>query len=138
MSNAPSSLSPRQRMINMMYLVLTALLALNVSKEVLRSFWEQNVTGQNSNEIIRENTDNIYADFKKDSTENPVKYGSYYTDAKLINILDNNLFTLTIIQSINLRTIILQVIFLMTRSNHTLYLVIYLRNVMLPINMSLM
>ena len=33
-----SELSPRQRMINMMYLVLTALLALNVSKEVLDAF----------------------------------------------------------------------------------------------------
>ena len=29
-------------MINMMYLVLTALLALNVSKEVLQSFFEVN------------------------------------------------------------------------------------------------
>ena len=30
--------SPRQKMINMMYLVLIALLALNVSKEVLNAF----------------------------------------------------------------------------------------------------
>ena len=37
---AEKKLSPRQRMINMMYLVLTALLALNVSKEVLDSFFE--------------------------------------------------------------------------------------------------
>ena len=35
-------MSPRQKMINMMYLVLTALLALNVSKEVLNSFFEVN------------------------------------------------------------------------------------------------
>ena len=40
--NHPSELSPRQRMINMMYLVLTALLALNVSKEVLQSLFEVN------------------------------------------------------------------------------------------------
>ena len=39
---AKGNLSPRQRMINMMYLVLTALLALNVSKEVLNSFFEVN------------------------------------------------------------------------------------------------
>ena len=31
-------MSPRQKMINMMYLVLTALLALNVSKEILIPF----------------------------------------------------------------------------------------------------
>ena len=36
--NHMSELSPRQRMINMMYLVLTALLALNISKEVLEAF----------------------------------------------------------------------------------------------------
>ena len=40
---AGAKLSPRQRMINMMYLVLTALLALNVSKEVLNSFFEVNM-----------------------------------------------------------------------------------------------
>ena len=36
--NHMSEMSPRQRMINMMYLVLTALLALNISKEVLDAF----------------------------------------------------------------------------------------------------
>ena len=30
--------TPRQKMIGMMYLVLTALLALNVSKEILNAF----------------------------------------------------------------------------------------------------
>ncbi|MDW8335319.1 MAG: gliding motility protein GldM, partial [Bacteroidia bacterium] len=35
---ATGKLTPRQKMINMMYLVLTALLALNVSKEVLDAF----------------------------------------------------------------------------------------------------
>jgi len=35
---AQMSLPPRQKMINMMYLVLTAILALNVSKEVLDAF----------------------------------------------------------------------------------------------------
>lgn len=35
---AGGNLSPRQRMINMMYLVLTALLALNVSAEILEAF----------------------------------------------------------------------------------------------------
>lgn len=35
---AGSKLTPRQKMINMMYLVLTALLALNVSKEIINAF----------------------------------------------------------------------------------------------------
>ena len=37
---AGGNLSPRQKMINMMYLVLTALLALNVSREVMDAFYE--------------------------------------------------------------------------------------------------
>ena len=35
---AGGKLSPRQKMINMMYLVLLALLAMNVSKEILAAF----------------------------------------------------------------------------------------------------
>ena len=35
---AGGNVSPRQKMINMMYLVLTALLALNVSAEILKAF----------------------------------------------------------------------------------------------------
>ena len=35
---AHERLSPRQKMIGMMYLVLTALLALNVSKEAVEAF----------------------------------------------------------------------------------------------------
>ena len=41
---------PRQKMINMMYLVLTALLALNVSAEILNAFKTVN------NSIIKSNT----------------------------------------------------------------------------------
>ena len=36
---ANQTLTPRQKMINMMYLVLIALLALNVSREILKSFY---------------------------------------------------------------------------------------------------
>ena len=35
---ASGKISPRQKMINMMYLVLTALLAMNVSAEVINAF----------------------------------------------------------------------------------------------------
>jgi len=47
--------SPRQKMIGMMYLVLTALLALNVSKSILESFVaiEENIQVANENEYAR-------------------------------------------------------------------------------------
>ena len=43
---------PRQKMINMMYLVLTALLALNVSAEILNAFKTVNNSITNSNVVL--------------------------------------------------------------------------------------
>ena len=43
---------PRQKMINVMYLVLTALLALNVSSEILNAFKTVNKSLENSNTAI--------------------------------------------------------------------------------------
>lgn len=43
---------PRQKMINMMYLVLTALLALNVSSEILNAFKTVNNSLVHANEIV--------------------------------------------------------------------------------------
>ena len=75
--NHPSELSPRQRMINMMYLVLTALLALNVSKEVLNSFFEVN-TGivRTTNQFDNKN-DETYSAFMQAVEQNPVKAGPW-------------------------------------------------------------
>ena len=49
---AGAKLSPRQKMINMMYLVLTALLALNVSREVMDAFYEVMVSQEASIETV--------------------------------------------------------------------------------------
>jgi gliding motility-associated protein GldM len=44
---------PRQKMINLMYLVLTALLALNVSNEILNAFKVVDNSLLNSNDVIK-------------------------------------------------------------------------------------
>ncbi len=54
---------PRQKMINMMYLVLTALLALNVSAEILNAFKTVNRTLDNANGVLNNNNDVIYNSF---------------------------------------------------------------------------
>jgi gliding motility-associated protein GldM len=54
---------PRQKMINMMYLVLTALLALNVSSEILNAFKVVNVSIANSNAVITEKNNATYSSF---------------------------------------------------------------------------
>ncbi|HLA52108.1 MAG TPA: gliding motility protein GldM [Flavitalea sp.] len=56
---------PRQKMINMMYLVLTALLALNVSAEILNAFKTVNRTLDNANLVLNNNNDVIYNSFKE-------------------------------------------------------------------------
>jgi gliding motility-associated protein GldM len=55
---------PRQKMINMMYLVLTALLALNVSAEILNAFKTVNTSIGKSNQVITEKNDLTYNSFK--------------------------------------------------------------------------
>lgn len=49
---AGGKLTPRQKMINMMYLVLTALLAMNVSAEILNAFKTVNGSIVRSNDMI--------------------------------------------------------------------------------------
>ena len=54
---------PRQKMINMMYLVLTAMLALNVSAEILNAFKTVNSSITNSNDVIAEKNALTYKSF---------------------------------------------------------------------------
>ncbi|MBW7866790.1 MAG: hypothetical protein H3C31_00535 [Brumimicrobium sp.] len=55
--------TPRQKMIGMMYLVLTALLALNVSKQVVAAFVTLNGKLHDSGLVIDGSTVNIYGTF---------------------------------------------------------------------------
>lgn len=55
---------PRQKMINLMYLVLTALLALNVSSEILNAFKTVKTSLDNSTELASEKTKQLFASFE--------------------------------------------------------------------------
>ena len=66
--------TPRQKMINMMYLVLTALLALNVSKEVLNSFFEVNKGIERTTTNFDLKNGDTYAEFDNAAINNPEKY----------------------------------------------------------------
>ncbi len=78
---AGAKLTPRQRMINMMYLVLTALLALNVSKEIINAF----VTVNDSLEVSNRNTTaknaRTYADFDFQMKNDPIKTKPFFDKA---------------------------------------------------------
>ncbi len=70
---AGGRLSPRQKMINMMYLVLTALLALNVSKDILKAFQKVEASLGTAVENIAQQNDLVYAEFTKAAENNPAK-----------------------------------------------------------------
>lgn len=74
---AGNNLSPRQKMIGMMYLVLTALLALNVSKEVLNAF--QNVNGgiERTTKNFNSKNEEVYNQFLLAAETNPSKAGPW-------------------------------------------------------------
>ena len=55
---------PRQKMINIMYLVLTALLALNVSAEILNAFKVVDNSLKESNNVLNTSTNGIYTNFE--------------------------------------------------------------------------
>lgn len=56
---------PRQLMINLMYLVLTALLALNVSNEILNAFKTLSSSIDRSNRSIEQKTNEVYEAIKE-------------------------------------------------------------------------
>ena len=84
--------SPRQKMINLMYVVLMAMLALNVSNEVLNGFSivEESLnrtTGNSQKENLA-----IYDDFEQQMKANPQKTKPWYDKAQLVRRLCDSLY----------------------------------------------
>lgn len=72
---ASGKLTPRQKMINLMYLVLTALLALNVSAEVLQAFQNLADSLQNTAEQFQKNNNDL-AESIKAAIQKEIEQGS--------------------------------------------------------------
>lgn len=78
-SNCPET--PRQKMIGMMYLVLTAMLALNVSVQILDAFVVVDETMVKTNENFESKVSNTYAQFAAAAEKQPEKAGPFYKKA---------------------------------------------------------
>ncbi len=72
---AHEKLSPRQKMIGMMYLVLTAMLALNVSKEAVEAFKKVDEGLTKTIENYAAKNSLIYDAFDRAAAQNPTKAG---------------------------------------------------------------
>ncbi len=83
--------TPRQKMIAMMYLVLMALLALNVSKDVINAFIVVNESITSSNENASQKLRDIYSNFEKNYQVNKIKVKPFWDKAKEARILSNEM-----------------------------------------------
>ena len=88
-SNCPET--PRQKMIQMMYLVYTAMLALNVSAAVVSSFVTVGDAMNMSNENIQAKLDDTYTRFEELLQNNREKTQEHYDKAKQVKALTLNL-----------------------------------------------
>ncbi|MCH5246448.1 MAG: gliding motility protein GldM [Muribaculaceae bacterium] len=73
MAQSNTRLSPRQKMINLMYIVLTAMLALNVSSDVLDGFVQVEDGLARTNENYGRRNDAIFNQLEAFSIQNPEK-----------------------------------------------------------------
>src|SRR5215208_5353357 len=85
---------PRQKMINIMYLVLTAMLALNVSAEILNAFKTVDNSLTATNKTITNSTSTIMKSLedKKSEPVSAVKANIWYPKAEKAQQLSGEMF----------------------------------------------
>lgn len=88
--NCPET--PRQKMISMMYLFLTAMLAVNVSSTVLDSFAKVDTSLRTNNEIISGNNSSAYAKLEFEFEKNQTKFGEAYNKSQEVKSAADSLY----------------------------------------------
>jgi gliding motility-associated protein GldM len=81
----------RQKMIAMMYLVLTAMLALNVSKSMLDAFLVVNQSMENTIDVFENKLGDLYVNFEKQYQLKPGKVQAYWDKAQEAKRLSRDL-----------------------------------------------
>lgn len=82
--------TPRQKMIAMMYLVLTAMLALNVSKEILEAFKVVNESLVTTNKNFTKKVEGLYTEFEKQYDLNREKVAPFWDKAQEVRAISTN------------------------------------------------
>ena len=86
--------SPRQKMINLMYVVLMAMLALNVSSDVLNGFSLVEESLNRSTQNASQTNEGIYATFEEQMKTNPTKVREWYEKAQSVRKISDQLYNL--------------------------------------------
>ena len=92
MAQSNTRLSPRQKMINLMYIVLTAMLALNVSSDVLDGFTQVHDGLARTNETVLHRNDAIYLQLQEAAAKNPEKAGRWFEEATHLRVKADSMF----------------------------------------------
>jgi len=85
-------ISARQKMINLMYLVFIAIMAMTVAPEVLSAFGLMEEKFEASNELTAEMNTKLLANLETKAEEKESEFGYVYDKAKLISITSEDFF----------------------------------------------
>jgi len=88
--NCPET--PRQKMIGMMYLVLTAMLALNVSAAILNGYMQVDDSLHATINSVENSNSVLYAKFNAAMNDNPDKTREWYSRAQQVKAQSDSLF----------------------------------------------
>jgi gliding motility-associated protein GldM len=86
--------SPRQKMINLMYVLLMAMLALNVSSDVLNGFTLVDESLSKSSENTSRQNDALYNAFETHMKQNPEKVREWYERACEVREMSDTIYNL--------------------------------------------
>lgn len=89
---AGGKLTPRQKMINLMYLVFIAMLALNMSKEVLTAFGLMNEKFEGVNKFSEEYNTSLLGSLEQKASDEPKRYGEPYQAALKVEGISKELY----------------------------------------------
>ncbi len=88
--NCPET--PRQKMIGMMYLVLTAMLALNVSADIINGYAEVDDSLHSTINMVEVNNKWYYETFQAKLEQNPEKTREWYKRAQEVKVQSDSLY----------------------------------------------
>nr|WP_314560019.1 gliding motility protein GldM [uncultured Capnocytophaga sp.] len=84
--------SPRQKMINLMYLVFLAMIALNMGKQVLDAFGLVNIKFESANTRATNQISSAFEDLQTKASERPAQFAAILEQAKQIKAISSDLY----------------------------------------------
>lgn len=92
MSLLKRPVTPRQKMINLMYIVLLAMVAINVSPEILDGFSLVNLSLKRTTENADKENSELYEQFGSERQKNPTKATEWFEKAQYVRIWCDGLY----------------------------------------------